>query len=1075
MMMLSIVAMAQSIIVVDKDGNRVPYDPAKVTSVEFQTTPPGFTVNHDKGFDLYLFDQVMSLRGNPNYVFVDPETVKVDGEGEDLAVQVKANVEFDVTTSDAWITFEPDGKDGLQYVKVAMNPTIEERSGSVTLTSKDGTLVTTLKVEQAGKEDGRYIDIDWEKATLDSYDTETGETKITFAEEVPVMGKYDAFVQPTVGGDFTIRVINEVTKIEGKTVTLNTEIGDLGNIFKDTEFTLAFGEQEAAARTRGAGGNVIQPMKVELFDGKKYVEVYNANAPKTRGDGDGSSADAKIKLDYSGEDIVLFNDGNAVVNINEVKYNVGLSALMYMKFTKKKWYEVWKGEVSDVKVQIQGKRDYEVKATQEIASADERDTWKESVTYVDYFNPQPAIAYTEMVFTFKKDNKVVRAAASMQLFTADFGYKGVGYGTAKTHVSNSTDFAVSEDQIITYDNPNNDIDDTNLSFRYEERTEGFFDYRLEGEFKIRMFGTEVYSADFSPGQNTVRFCRESADEEGYGKLGNYAYIDIQKIFLGTDCGEFAGNKVDKRLHDKNLIPGYLELNGKLADQEENIVPGVNTISFHAYHEDHQGHRFDSKRALIQVKVVSASRNEEYELVTDDQGNVDFDLIYTEYDSGGYVEATIYNPYKDEYKDAPSDMTRVFTFHPVDYRVTCDTFTPIIPADEESVPITFQLEKFKEGKWVPAYGETLYFYAEKGGSVSPWTERTNGSGKGTTTFTQESPDIDNGAVEATYSIKEPVYKDPDHVFKGGTTCIILKEKRPSMEKSKPKIRVWDSGEGGNKPKVIDDKGDGEIVFVVEERIEGEDADKPIAGVKVEFETDNQDDNLEGFSWATTDKDGKAPAKFKVKDFAKFKGVKIKAKATVKYSDGEKEVETTVQVKSDGTLDDGSGSGGGDPCGGGISDSDLKKAYELEQNTYMIDGKVTKLDGPEDMIEWSVNEDIEGNRFNAVNWFKEDPDYYTTGWGTIYGFLDDMFGEEIYVSEGSGLSISFGAFIDPSAGYNETNVVDFNSGNTQKAVFRLCKDADGNIYAIAFVRSKDGKEGAFKVKAKPAPANSRPQVR
>ena len=52
MMMLSIVAMAQSIIVVDKDGNRGPFDPAKVTSVEFQTTPPGFTVTHDKGFDL---------------------------------------------------------------------------------------------------------------------------------------------------------------------------------------------------------------------------------------------------------------------------------------------------------------------------------------------------------------------------------------------------------------------------------------------------------------------------------------------------------------------------------------------------------------------------------------------------------------------------------------------------------------------------------------------------------------------------------------------------------------------------------------------------------------------------------------------------------------------------------------------------------------------------------------------------------------------------------------------------------------------------------------------------------------
>ena len=48
---------------------------------------------------------------------------------------------------------------------------------------------------------------------------------------------------------------------------------------------------------------------------------------------------------------------------------------------------------------------------------------------------------------------------------------------------------------------------------------------------------------------------------------------------------------------------------------------------------------------------------------------------------------------------------------------------------------------------------------------------------------------------------------------------------------------------------------------------------------------------------------------------------------------------------------------------------------------------------------------------------------------------------------------------------------NKENIQKAVFRLTKNADGTIDAIAFVRSKDGKEGAFKVKATQAPSYSR----
>ena len=61
LLMLSIVATAQTIIVVDKGGKRVSYDPKNVISVDFQTTPPGFTVRQATSSDLYLFDKVKSL------------------------------------------------------------------------------------------------------------------------------------------------------------------------------------------------------------------------------------------------------------------------------------------------------------------------------------------------------------------------------------------------------------------------------------------------------------------------------------------------------------------------------------------------------------------------------------------------------------------------------------------------------------------------------------------------------------------------------------------------------------------------------------------------------------------------------------------------------------------------------------------------------------------------------------------------------------------------------------------------------------------------------------------------------
>ena len=44
LLMLSMVATAQTFVVVDKNGNRVSYDVSRLDSVTFQQTPPGFTV-----------------------------------------------------------------------------------------------------------------------------------------------------------------------------------------------------------------------------------------------------------------------------------------------------------------------------------------------------------------------------------------------------------------------------------------------------------------------------------------------------------------------------------------------------------------------------------------------------------------------------------------------------------------------------------------------------------------------------------------------------------------------------------------------------------------------------------------------------------------------------------------------------------------------------------------------------------------------------------------------------------------------------------------------------------------------
>lgn len=149
MMMLCVVAMAQTIMVIDKDGNRIPYDPAKVSSVDFQVSPPGFTVNHEVGSDLYLFDKVQSVKGLPDYLFVDPKVVHVslasaEGYNAVFAADVKTNIDYEVETSDPWIKVARKEADRL--VCNVFPHQGNERKGYVALASKDGLLTDTIKV-----------------------------------------------------------------------------------------------------------------------------------------------------------------------------------------------------------------------------------------------------------------------------------------------------------------------------------------------------------------------------------------------------------------------------------------------------------------------------------------------------------------------------------------------------------------------------------------------------------------------------------------------------------------------------------------------------------------------------------------------------------------------------------------------------------------------------------------------------------------------------------------------------------------------------------------------------------------
>ena len=951
MMMLSIVAMAQTIIVVDKDGNRVPYDPSKIISVEFQNTPPGFSINMDGMSIPYTFEVVKSIQGNPNFVFVDPETVKVNGEGEDLAVHVKADVEFDATTSDSWITFDTEAKDGMCYVKVAMNPSVDERSATVVLKSKDGTLTSTLNVVQAGKEDSRYIDIDWEKDRLDSFDAETGEAVITFANVLPIMGEYDVVLLPTEGGGLAIRVINEVAKTEGKTVTLKTEKGDMGNLFRDEKFTLDFdmtGNESTSAKARAAAADggipVYYPVSVEEFDGEKFVEIYNAEKPTNRATR--APNDDDNWYEYSATGAELYKDANVHLKWKHHLIRFNLRGKTTLEFKKSPWWKVWKGEIVEHSLTSEGTiyNEMELECHNFVC--------EDHTTSLGKHLKDVAIWRD---FNFKIGEKKIPLRMRM-IADIDCAYRSRSNGIVDMTAGVKAYSTVKYGYIYKGDN----LDESGFIHEcktvYDNLTEPSLqvaDINADQYMEVEASSYPYYRYTFYDGDREFQLQpKQVINVEGYGrKVDNkYSAMNLEattenKAFFVLDVNDKI-YKIDQSIPDtKRIFSMPADLRPSINNYNvQGVIEGdVRELEFNVFDRDWTYNYNPSKGAML-VKLTC--KNGLFVDMNNADGSSANNAVetYQYIDKNGCVKCKFKQISKEEPGEVIAELiggnpnmepiVEKFMLDLHKYEIQC--LTPEVEIEKgQTATIQYQINHYKNGELMNNnYMPHVEFIAE-GGTVSPLEitdeDVENAEGKLTVTFTPDE-NATEGKVGA----------------------------QPTLEYKQ----------------------------------------------------------------------------------MKWLGASI----------------AHITIKGGGGDDD-------------IKDNDLKKAKKLDDNTYVIDDKVTKLDGPEDEMVWTTYEDNEGNKTNSLYWFKEDPVYYTTAWGTIYGFTEDMFGEEIYWSDGSGLSINLGAFIDPSAGYNESNVIEFTSENIEKAVFKLTKNADGSIDALAYFRSKGGKEGAFKVKAKPAPPSAR----
>ena len=372
----------------------------------------------------------------------------------------------------------------------------------------------------------------------------------------------------------------------------------------------------------------------------------------------------------------------------------------------------------------------------------------------------------------------------------------------------------------------------------------------------------------------------------------------------------------------------------------------------------------------------------------------------------------------------------------------DAVAGIVP--DESQDMVFSLLKLVNGKYQPCKGVDVYFDSQQG-TLSSHTVNTNGTGEAATQFTINK-DRSTAEVYAhcIFDDEQGIRHDYVEEVEFYVTPYRLKCLTPEVEMKKGDASATVRFE------LLEYKN-GQWVACPEKRLQ-------FSATNGTVQPTYADTNQNGicqtqFSPTTDATEGTVTGMCSIP-------IVMYGKTVFTWNQSQ-----TAHI----TITDNGGGGGEGPGGGDIKDEDLKKANKLKDDTYVIDEKEFSLDGADDEVIENVIENNLGEKISMFDWFKEHPVYYTIAWGGIYNYTEDMFGKEIdYLKEKANgnekLKLSFGAFIDPAGGYSETNVIEFNDENLEKAVFRMDRNSDGTLSVIAYCKRKDGKVGMFKAKTK-----------
>lgn len=359
-------------------------------------------------------------------ISTDKTEITFDSNEDMQILKITSSGEWKVTGQTEWCTVSPDSGSNGQTVTISVktNESNEDRSCILLFSCGEATL--KVGILQYGRIETNYVDLNIGKGgTITSYNESTGELKVQYSQSTPPKVEAGKALVLSQEYNYAIRVVKSV-QTSANSLTLQTEAGNMTNIFKNIDFTLATDpDMVVAPRTRsGKRVRVVTPREAYLVSKNgDSQKIYDNSSTLTKGKWTDNNSIFSMTRDFSkspDNNVDIYKGTLGNLYWEKCTYGIELKGVFSFEFGETPWNNIVKGDLQRFEYYLQGDFNMDFLLKYEFTSGLEKFDDKEwqnvlpSVQFVFTIGNVPVMVKVSthwgISYNFKADAEVVASA-----------------------------------------------------------------------------------------------------------------------------------------------------------------------------------------------------------------------------------------------------------------------------------------------------------------------------------------------------------------------------------------------------------------------------------------------------------------------------------------------------------------------------------------------------------------------------------------------------------------------------------------------------------------------------------------